>query len=213
MIYRTLLYIIIMVTASCTTNKAYLPKDCDLIFQVAEMTEFSKAITDATAQKDIIKYDHVGIIILENKIPHVLEANSKTGVSLVTLQDFINKSAAGYVIKRVKLPIATQEIIRLAKSHLGEAYDWSFLPNNGKMYCSELIYDCFLSNEGKHLFHASPMNFRDEAGNMPQFWIDLFQKLGEKIPEGILGTNPNDISKETILTEIYRFLPINGLQK
>lgn len=192
-----------MVTTSCTHHQ-YKPQDCDLIFQVAETTEYSKAITDATAQKDVLKFDHVGMIILEHDLPCVLEATNKGGVSIISLEDFIKKSDAGYIIKRVKAQFAAEAVIEAGKSHLGEPYDWSFRPNNGKMYCSELIYEIFIGPDGKHVFQARPMNFRNEKGEMPQFWIDLFQRLGEEIPEGVLGTNPNDLSKETILQEVYR---------
>ena len=98
---------------------------------------------------------------------------------------------------------ASQALAR-AESHLGEAYDWSFLPDNGKMYCSELVYESYRLKDGRALFSARPMNFRDAEGNLPDFWDTLFQELGEDIPEGLPGTNPNDLSKESSLVEIWR---------
>lgn len=189
-------------------DEAYKPHDCDLIFRVAELTDFSKAITDATAQHDKIKFDHVGMIIWEDNKPHILEANSRLGVILTPFEEFIKASSNGYVVKRVNVDYLSEQVIKEAKSHLGEPYDWSYLPNNGKMYCSELIYECFISTEGKRIFEAKPMNFRNEKGEMPQFWIDLFQKLGEDIPQGIIGTNPNELAKAVVLDEIYNSIDV-----
>ena len=191
---------------SCKDGE-YQPQDCDLIFQLAEGTDFSKAITDATAQQDEFKFDHVGMIVIEDGVPYVLEASSKKGVSLVAFQDFTRKLHEGYVIKRVKFPLSCEQIIKEAKSHLGEPYDWSFLPNNGKMYCSELIYEAYRNEQGTPIFHANPMNFLDKEGKFPQFWIDLFKNLKEEIPQGVMGTNPTDLSKEEILEEKFRCLP------
>lgn len=55
------------------------------------------------------------------------------------------------------------------------------------------------------LFAASPMNFRDSAGNMPEFWEKLFAKFSEPVPEGVPGTNPNDMAKSPVLTFVRRY--------
>ena len=46
------------------------------------------------------------------------------------------------------------------------------------------------------------MNFRDKDGNMPEFWTNLFKEHNEEIPEGVLGTNPNDLSKSMKLVKL-----------
>jgi hypothetical protein len=72
------------------------------------------------------------------------------------------------------------------------------------MYCSELVYESYLNDKGQHLFDASPMSFRDSEGNLPQFWIDLYGRLGEEVPEGVDGTNPTEMSQSPILIEVAR---------
>ena len=72
------------------------------------------------------------------------------------------------------------------------------------MYCCVLVYESYSLNDGRWLFCARPMNFRDAEGNLPDFWVTLFQELDEDIPEGLPGTNPNDLSKESSLVEIWR---------
>lgn len=200
---KLILFIILLLGMNSCNEKEYQPLNCDLIFQIAKTSDFSMAITDATASHDNLKYDHVGMVILDEDGPKVIEASAKNGVSVVTLEQFIKDSPTGYVIKRVSADFSTDAVITNAKSHLGEPYDWSYLPDNGKMYCSELIYESFIDAKGQRIFHAKPMNFRNEKGEMPQFWIDLFKKLKQEIPEGVIGTNPNDLSKETALEEVW----------
>ena len=103
---------------------------------------------------------------------------------------------------RVMKPMDIYAAIERAKQFIGQPYDWSYRPYNGKMYCSELIYYCYLDNEGSPVFKASPMNFRNKEGDIPSFWSELFNKIGEEVPEGIPGTNPNDMFCEPILNEI-----------
>lgn len=49
------------------------------------------------------------------------------------------------------------------------------------------------------------MSFRDAEGQMPAFWVELFAKLGETVPEGVPGTNPNDLSRDEQLVEVHRY--------
>lgn len=172
-------------------------------------------------------FDHVGIFTLIDGKPAVIEAAPKKGVVATPLEEFLEEareSGGGVVVKRLKAncmsgkedpdpkqrnlkinsEIDLDECVHRAEEMLGLPYDWSYLPGNGKIYCSELVYESFLDSEGRHIFTARPMNFRDSGGNLPEFWSDLFAKLGEPIPEGVPGTNPNDIARETSLTEVYR---------
>lgn len=70
------------------------------------------------------------------------------------------------------------------------------------MYCSELVYESYLNEDGSHIFNAIPMNFRASDGSMPEFWTSLFARLGSPVPEGMPGTNPNSIARtENVFTE------------
>ena len=138
----------------------------------------------------------------QDTVIYVLYDLKKT--SDITLQVSLDVDNEKYIdIKDISGDVGKN--IESAKGHIGEPYDWSFRPDNGKMYCSELIYECYINDDGTHLFNAKPMNFRDEEGNMPLFWIELFEKSGESIPEGVYGTNPNDMSKEPFLKEVHRY--------
>ena len=74
------------------------------------------------------------------------------------------------------------------------------------MYCSELVWECYLTGSKiEHLFTARPMNFRTADGRLPQFWIDHFAAMDQPIPEGVPGTNPQDMSREKFLKIVYRY--------
>jgi len=206
---RLLILTLILAISSCASEQ-YVPQEGDLLFQVAAPSDFSNAITDATAQKDSIKISHVAIVAVNGGKPYVIDASSEKGVARKDWNEFISAAPsingkAGVIVKRVNIDFPVEDAIARAKRHIGEEYDWSYYPDNGKMYCSELVYECYRQEDGMPLFTARPMNFRDADGNMPTFWTELFEKSGEPIPEGVSGTNPNDMSKEPILTEVYRF--------
>ena len=195
-------------TTACLSY-GYRPKTGDLLFVADTRSDFSRAIVQATAQGDSLKFSHVGIVCLENGSPYVLEASSEHGVVKTGWPDFLEQAPSvegkpGIVVMRVRKPFPVKDAIRRAESHLGEAYDWTFLPDNGKMYCSELVYEAYRFKDGSPIFSARPMNFRDAEGNLPAFWKTLFEKEGLPVPEGVPGTNPNDMRKEACLVEVDR---------
>lgn len=112
---------------------------------------------------------------------------------------------AGVVVMRVNCDFSVKEAVHRAESMLRLPYDWSYLPDNNKLYCSELIYESYLNPAGDHIFQSRPMNFLSPDGTFPQFWTELFSTLGEEIPQGTPGTNPNDLAHESCLVEVYRY--------
>ena len=68
-----------------------------------------------------------------------------------------------------------------------------------------LVWESYRAEDGTPLFTARPMNFRAADGTLPQFWADLFDRLGEPVPEGLPGTNPNDMAQEELLEEVHRY--------
>lgn len=207
LIYMSLLFVVAM--TAC--NKApYEPYKGDLLFVVGEeSSEFSEAITKSTAHHEMLKYDHVAIVDVVGDSACVVEASSRGGVVVTPWNEFMESAKmadgrVGVVVKRVNVAVDVDAAVDAARAHLGEEYDWSFRPDNGKMYCSELVYESYIDNNGQHLFDANPMSFRDAEGNLPQFWIDLYSRLGEEVPEGVDGTNPTEMSQSLILTEVAR---------
>lgn len=186
-------------------------KTGDLLFQLSGNSDFSKAISSSTHCGDSLDFAHVAIVCVEaDSLVTVIEASPEEGVRKIDLEAFLSSAPRvgdmpGVVVKRLQTDFSPADVIENAKKHIGEEYDWWYMPDNAKMYCSELVYECYLDAEGMHIFEARPMNFRNSDGSMPDFWVRLYDSLGIAVPEGISGTNPNDLSKDAALVEIYRF--------
>lgn len=193
--------------SSCGT-KEFVPAEGDIVFQIGGESDFSAAIMDATAWTDSVRFDHVAMVAVDADGPYVLEASAKYGVVRTEWADFLASSRQfegrpGVVVMRLTTDFPVGETMARAHSFIGQEYDWSYYPDNGKMYCSELIYESYLRADGSHIFAAQPMNFLDSGGAMPVFWTELFDRLGEPAPQGIPGTNPNDMSRDPQLYRVY----------
>ena len=212
-LYRVCILCLMMQAApSCSSPGEFVPREGDLVFVTAQGSPFSEAVADATAQGDSLKFDHVAIAAGTGGETCIIEATPSGGVARRSWSDFTasfrsGDGGQGFIVKRVTVDFPVRDAIRAAESHIGEEYDWSYLPGNGRMYCSELVYESYRGYDGRPLFHAVPMNFRNADGELPAFWRELFEALGEPVPEGVPGTNPNDMSKEPVLKEVYRYLP------
>lgn len=186
-------------------------KTGDLLFQADGTGRYANAIASATGAGEEVTFVHVGIVIADDAgNVCVIEATPERGVAVSELRQFLDdapQSESGrlVVVKRLDTPFDATEVCARALSHVGEEYDWWYMPDNGKMYCSELVYDAFRDAEGRPVFESRPMNFRNPDGTMPQFWTDLYAKLGQPVPEGLPGTNPNDLSRDPRLKEVGRY--------
>ncbi|MCQ2136244.1 MAG: hypothetical protein MJY67_04935 [Bacteroidales bacterium] len=185
----------------------------DLIFVGAVEsadTSMSDAIVSATGDGRK-NYFHVAIVDMEdNGDIYIIDAGDKRGVSRYPLDTFLvdfsypDGSLAVMDVMRVKRlgrSVGALAVER-ARSFLVEDYDWRFLPDNGSHYCSELVYDSFLDRRGRRIFHAAPMNFLAPDGSLPLFWEELFDSLDMPVPQGIEGTNPQDMSLESCLRSL-----------
>lgn len=194
--------------SSCNTSSTML-QDGDLLFCIAGNSVMSNAIVDAT-QMGEVNYDHVAIYAIVDNTPSVIEANPQDGVICRSLDDFIDAAidingGKGIIVMRVTQSIDLKAAVERARQFVGQPYDWSYLPDNEKLYCSELVYECYLNDDGKPFFEARPMTFKDSKGNIPDFWVDMFKRLGEPVPEGVIGTNPNELSQSPALEEVHRY--------
>ena len=179
----------------------------DLLFQTEGVSDFSQAISTATA-KDTVSFVHVAIVnVGDDGNIEIIEASPQYGVRICSIVEFLKitraqKDVPSYTVMRLEGDYPVAQAVERARTFIGQPYDWYYLPDNGKMYCSELVYEAFLNGEGEHIFNAAPMNFRAADGSMPQFWTDLYNELGIDVPEGVPGTNPNDLSKDSRLVNL-----------
>ena len=152
---------------------------------------------------------HVGIVEVANDSVFVIDAAPKTGVSRRPWEAFMeaqkdeNGNLPNISIMRLKDNHDALDFVDKAKSRIGADYDFAFLPDNGKYYCSELVYECY-QRDGKPLFEAAPMNFRNAEGAFDPYWVELFEAQGMEIPQGVSGTNPDDLFHSPLLVSLIQ---------
>lgn len=207
---RAIIYIgILFGTAACLHND-FRPQTGDMLFEADGTSAMGGAIEAATGNESSINYTHVAMIISTRGADSVLEASSEEGVRIIPLRQFLNQAGQidgrpAVTVMRLRDTTGVADAVKRARKFRGQPYDYSFRPDNGRMYCSELIWESYLLPDGSHRFAAQPMNFRSADGTLPRFWIELFDRLGEQIPEGVPGTNPNDLSRDPALRTAHRY--------
>ena len=200
------LVLLVLTAFSCRKAQAPEPEHMietgDLLFVGIPMdymdNSMSQAIAEATAAGDTINYIHTAILEVDKEgMVWVVDATLAYGVDRHPLDTLLTQ----FTLHRDGA-VATFDVMRLvddrnalryvdqAKAYLGEPYDQSFLPENGKHYCTELVYDAYVDADGTHRFEEVPMNFMNKEGEMPAYWTWLFGQLGEPVPQGVRGTNP-----------------------
>ncbi len=198
---------ILLLTGGCSTVENGL-RNGDLIFESVGDSAAAKAIDAATAPVGEESFSHVAIIEVAEDGIYVIEAASDSGVQRITLDEFLDAAThdesgnPAVTVMRLDREYDTATFIANAKRHIGEPYDRYFMPGNGRMYCSELVYESYRDENGNPIFTARPMNFRAADGTMPEYWVELFESLGEQIPQGVPGTNPNDMAREKCLERV-----------
>ena len=170
------------------------------------------AITAATGGGDI-NLIHVAIADVAPDGVYIIDATIRHGVDRhpldTTLRDFTLKDGSQpvYIVKRLKDKRLAKEWVERAKSFCGQPYDVRFLPDNGALYCSELVRDSYLGSKGEYLFDEKPMNWKNEKGEIPVYWAQLFALLGMDVPQDVPGTNPQDMSASPLLVTVDCTLP------
>lgn len=173
----------------------------DLLF-FSEEGAMGNAIKASTG-----KYTHVALVesLGHRDTVWIIDATQKHGVSRRPLTTKYGSSDFPDVYRFKYGCFSIDSVLARARSFIGQPYDNAFLPDNGALYCSELVYEVFLndcSDKGKHLIEAKPMNWRDKNGNLPKYWKKHFKKLGMPVPEGVPGTNPTDLSRSPMLHKL-----------
>lgn len=171
-------------------------KTGDLLFQKMNCGELCDAIHAVTKGFNGNDFSHLGLVVIENDSVFIIEA-AGNAVRKVTLEQFSKNTKTTMFIGRVKSKYTKliPQVISFSKQQIGIPYDDDYLYDNGKYYCSELIYDAFLNAHGEPFFELQPMTFKQpESNEFFKAWVDYYQKLKIEIPEGELGCNPGGIS-------------------
>ena len=190
---KRFLFIFIFFALGCSATAQWEQlQSGDLIF-VHDTSGMGLAVQQTTGQ-----YTHVAMVERSGDSIFIIDATQKHGVA----RRPIVKTFAWHMpvdVYRLAMPFDAVAVIARAHSFLGQPYDNAFTHDNGALYCSELIYECFLDSAGHHLFEAEPMNWRAPDGTIPAYWVEHFKRLNTPIPEGLPGTNPTGLSRSPLL--------------
>lgn len=124
-------------------------KEGDILFQISKSNQ-SPLIQLGTMSK----WSHCGVVIEKGDKLYVLEASSV--VKLTPIKEWIARGRGGVYHKR---RVFDEEVKIKYKQYLGIPYDLAFKFDNGKYYCSELVYVIYRDQLGKEL--CKPKKVRD----------------------------------------------------
>lgn len=196
-----LFFFVLSLMVSCSRQSYYQTGDL-LFVEGSASGAMDQAIMGSTGAMV-----HVGIVEVVGDSVFVIDAAPQTGVSRRPLDAFLEaqKDYEGRLpalhLMRLKNNREAASFVAQAKSLCGAEYDFSFMPDNEKYYCSELVHVCY-QRKGEPLFEAVPMNFKNEDGGYDEFWVRLFIKQGMVIPQGVLGTNPDAMFQSNLLMHV-----------
>lgn len=209
MVKKMIAVVLLFALTNCTLKKPQESlQEGDLLFQDLNCGALCDAIETVTQGIDGKKFSHCAMVVKQNDTLKVVEAIGGN-VQISSLQHFFARSGDTAIIKNITIARANQmDKAGLAKAALfavqqvGQPYDDEFIMNNGKWYCSELLYEAFkVANNQREFFSLTPMTFKDPATkNYFPAWIDYYKTLQKPIPEGQLGLNPGSISRSDKLT-------------
>ncbi len=187
----------------------------DLIFQVLEMVdeskdavqpaqEFHQAVSQSVVAESVesIPVNHVGLAI---NAFQVIEAITSSGVVVTDLPIFLARSTKN-IVARIKAHVRIESAICRAKTWIGTCYNASFYPDQTGFYCSELITEAFTESEEDRYFQLYPMNFKGLiTQKILPYWINYYEKLNMPIPQGVIGSHPEQLLKQhDLFSDIFR---------
>lgn len=188
-------------------------KNGDLLFQDVNCGKFCDSIDGVTFGYKDTYVSHVAMVV-DARSGKLVEA-SISGVRYSNLNNFLYDSVDESHNPRVmvgrlnyKYESLIPNAIKFTESQIGKPYNTTFVPAYNKaFYCSELIANAFMySNAGKVVFPTYPMTFNNPQTNiLLPLWRDYYRNLRVSIPEGVLGTNPGRMSRESNVLEIVHF--------
>ncbi len=175
--------------------------DGDLLFVTTARSGLSGAIDDATATQGERSFDHVALVAHAGDTEVVLHADEQ-GSREQSLQAFIDEATAKqrqivvYRLTPAHRP-AIADAIAQARRMLGKPYNQTYVQDDNSYYCSDFIERAFRAHQ---VFALQPMNFKNlQTGNVSPYWTDFYRSKGMDVPQGLPGTNPNDMAKAAAL--------------
>ncbi|CAH1856077.1 YiiX/YebB-like N1pC/P60 family cysteine hydrolase [Convivina praedatoris] len=163
-------------------------REGDLLFVRSGHKKLDQMIAQSTGQNS---YIHVALVTQIEPEIWVIHASMPDGCLTETLTDFLVKRKGLVDLYRINARgnNISRAVVR-AQDNLNRPYNYSFLPNDEGLYCSELITEAF---KGQNIFKLNPLEF---GGPKEQdYWTKYYAKLGMDLPQGVYGSSPNSLVK------------------
>ncbi|TNE91109.1 MAG: hypothetical protein EP330_06585 [Deltaproteobacteria bacterium] len=123
----------------------------DVLFQESRSAQAS-AIRAATGSR----YTHVAVVIDDGWVLEAVQPVKRTAVDA-----WVARGVDGhFVAHRPVIPLSSDEQARLrdvGATYIGRDYDAAFSWDDGKLYCSELVYKLFLEATGREIGERQPV--------------------------------------------------------
>lgn len=204
--FITILAALLLIVSCTPTTDAIKPGDLLFVAIPADYDPDPQATatapqTTAAVQNPALLFIHAAILDVDTTGIWIIDATIKHGIDRhpldTFLRDFMLKdgSLPTLEVYRLKDQAHIQSYLENTKKYLGEQYDVDFQQDNGKHYCTELIYDSYQQGED-HIFTSGPIDFRNSEGEFPVYWQFLFNLIKTPIPQGNEGTLPESMREE-----------------
>ncbi|CUJ25678.1 YiiX family permuted papain-like enzyme [Achromobacter xylosoxidans] len=151
----------------------------DLVFQQSRSAQ-SLTIQQATRSP----YSHMGMIVMRQGAPYVLEAAAT--VSYTPLAAWAAQGERGtYVVKRLRdtarlTPEAREQLARVGTDYVGKPYDLVFGWSDERIYCSELVWKIYQRALGVRIGALQPLKSFDLSP--PAVQAKMRERYGKDIP-------------------------------
>lgn len=147
-------------------------------------------------------FTHCGIIFFKNGVPYVFEAVQP--VKITPLSSWIKRGVGEkYAIVRPYTPLTADQKSKMysyAQKQIGKNYDLKFQWSDDKMYCSELVWKCYMI-AGIKL--SDPKKFKNYNLSSPIAMYAIRQRYGKKFNPNELVVSPKDIYNSESLKIIF----------
>lgn len=174
---RTATLLIGLLLAASASARDYVPRTGDIVFHTSTSSQ-SVAVQAATRSP----YSHMGIVMLRDGRPYVLEAVQPVGYT--PLQAWLDRGRQGrYVVKRPRAPLSAEAAAGLqqqAARYLGKPYDLTFEWSDERIYCSELVWKLYRSAAGIELAPLATLGSFDLDAAPVR--VKLRERYGNQVP-------------------------------
>lgn len=151
----------------------------DMVFQQSRSAQ-SLAIQQATNSP----YSHMGMIVMRQGQPYVLEAAARVGYT--PLDKWAAQGERGhYVVKRLRdaaqlTPQARERLAKAGAAYVGRPYDLVFAWSDDQIYCSELVWKIYQRTLGVKVGALAPLKSFDLSS--PAVRAKMQERYGKNIP-------------------------------